>query len=183
MNRPKAAANPKSLAARARGLDRLLGALMLLTGALLVVGWTLPIMTVDRLLFLTRLVSILQGAGELWEAGHLFLFAVIVLFSVVFPLVKLIVALYLWYQADAGSPALARVLRWLEVVGRWSMLDVFAVALAVVAIQISLITDVTLHAGIYVFTAAILLSLLTVQRITALAKRAVTDDQELRLHR
>jgi paraquat-inducible protein A len=47
------------------------------------------------------------------------------------------------------------------------------VALAVVAIQISLIDDVTVHPGVYVFTAAIVLSLVVVQRMTALARRAL----------
>ena len=51
------------------------------------------------------------------------------------------------------------------------MLDVFVVALTVVAIKISIITDVAVHFGIYAFTAAILLSLVTVQRMTHLARR------------
>ena len=51
------------------------------------------------------------------------------------------------------------------------MLDVFVVALTVVAIEVSLIDEVTVHPGIYVFTAAIVLSLLVVQRMTALARR------------
>jgi paraquat-inducible protein A len=53
------------------------------------------------------------------------------------------------------------------------MLDVFVVALIVVAARTSLIDDVSVHAGVYVFTAAIVLSLLVVQRMTALARRAL----------
>ena len=161
-----------SLAARARGPDRFLGLVILVAAVLLVAGWTLPMMTVDRLLILTEQVSIFQGCLVLWREGEYFLFAVIALFSIVFPLVKLGVALFLWYRADAASKGLQRSLGWIESLGRWSMLDVFAVALIVVAIQVSIITDVTVHAGIYVFTAAVVLSILAVRRITVLARRA-----------
>ncbi len=57
------------------------------------------------------------------------------------------------------------------------MLDVFVVALIVVGVRVSLIDDVSVHAGIYVFTAAIVLSLLVVQRMTALARRALTAEE------
>lgn len=168
-----AAGEIRSLAQSAQGPDRWLGWLVLGAGALLVAGWTLPIMTVERLLFLSREISILQGVAELWEEGQVFLAVVIGLFSVVLPTVKLGLALLLWYHADTGNPALRRRLGWLEAAGRWSMLDVFVVALSVVAIQISLIDDVTVHPGVYVFTAAIVLSLVVVQRMTTLARRAL----------
>lgn len=166
---------PRSLAGRARGADRWLGLAILLSTVLLIAGWTLPMMTVDRLLILSEQVSILQGCFVLWSEGEYFLFAVIALFSIVFPLVKLGLALFLWHRADAASPALQRSLGWIESLGKWSMLDVFAVALIVVAIQVSIITDVTVHAGIYAFTAAVVLSILVVRRITVLARRVETE--------
>ena len=162
-----------SLADLARGPDRLIGLLILVAGGLLMLGWMLPIMTVKQLLFLSERVSILEGVWALWGNGHHFLFTVIVVFSILFPLAKLLGALALWYGVEAGSRLLARWLHWLEVFGRWSMLDVFVVALTVVAIEVSLINDVTIHSGIYLFTAGIVLSILVVQRITHLAKRAV----------
>ena len=161
----------RSLAALARGPDRLLGPALLATTVLLVLGWTLPIMTVERLLFLTERVTILEGCRQLWDAGHTFLFAVIAVFSIVFPLLKLLAALYLWYRADAGDPALGRALGRVEWLGRWSMLDVFVVALVIVGIQMSFVSDVEVHAGLYVFTAAVMLSMVAVQRIAVLAHR------------
>ncbi len=165
------APHPKSLAATVRGWDRLLGWLVLVSGLLLLFGWTLPVMTVNKLWFLKERISILEGAAELWQQGSYLFFAVIAVFSIVFPILKLGLALFLWYRVDAGSAALGRSLSWIERLGRWSMLDVFVVALTVVAIKISLITDVAVHWGIYAFTAAIVLSLVTVQRMTYLARR------------
>ncbi len=166
---------PTSLAAAAQGADRWLGAAAVLAGALLLAGWLLPIMTVERLLFLSREVSILQGVGELWSEGERFLAAVIGVFSIVLPALKLGLALYLWYRVEAGSQALQRAFSWLEAAGRWSMLDVFIVALIVVAIRSSLIDDVSVHPGVYVFTAAIVCSLLVVQRMRVLARRALAE--------
>ncbi len=173
-----------SLSALASGPDRWLGWGAILAAVLLVTGWVLPIMTVERLLFLSHEISILQGVGELWSEDETFLALVIGVFSVLLPAVKIALALYLWFHAEAGSRRLHRALSLLELAGRWSMLDVFVVALLVVAIRTSLIDDVTVHPGVYVFTAAIVLSLVVVQRMAVLARRAVVQsagDQEERL--
>ena len=170
--------HPKSLAATANGLDRLLGWVIVADILLLILGWMLPIMTVERLLFLSERLSILQGVGQLWTHGDYALFALIAVFSILFPLLKLALALFLWYLIDASSVGLARALHWMEILGRWSMLDVFVIAFIVAAIQVSFIDDVDLHAGLYVFAGAILLSILVVQRMTALARRAVAANRE-----
>ncbi len=165
-----------SLSSLATGLDRWLGWGAILATILLVAGWMLPIMTVERLLFLSREISILQGVAELWSGDEAFLAIVIGAFSILLPAIKLALALYLWFHAEAGSQQLRRALGLLELAGRWSMLDVFVVALLVVAIRTSLIDDVTVHPGVYVFTAAIVLSLVVVQRMAVLARRAVDPD-------
>lgn len=164
--------HPQALAARARGADRLLGPAMVAAVGLLAAGWTLPIMTVEKLLVLSDEVSLLRGAGELLAGGHYLLFAVVAVFAIAFPLGKLLIALALWYAADAGDPRTHRALDWLDALGRWSMLDVFVVALAVVALQISLISAVAVNAGLYVFTGAVVLSMLAVRRVLVLARRA-----------
>ena len=170
MSRP--ARHPRSLAATARGADRLLGPALAGIGIMLIAGWTLPIMTIHTLVFLDERLSIVDGALVLWEADEVFLCAVVVAFSIVFPTVKILGALWLWYGVDAGTANLGRALEWLEVLGRWSMLDVFLVALSVAALQVSLISDVTTHPGLYVFTAAVVLSMMTVRRLITLARRA-----------
>lgn len=160
------------MSALATGPDRWLGWGAILAAILLVAGWVLPIMTVERLLFLSREISILQGVAELWSEDEAFLAVVIGAFSVLLPAVKLALALYLWFHVEAGSATLRHALGLLELAGRWSMLDVFVVALLVVSIRTSLIDDVTVHPGVYVFTAAIVLSLVVVQRMAVLARRA-----------
>ncbi len=163
--------HPEALAARARGPDRLIGPAILLALGLLVAGWTLPLMTVSKLVLLESRVSILDAALALWRGGDWLLFAVVALFAIAFPLAKLLAALAVWHRVPARAPRLERALDLLDLLGRWSMLDVFVAALLVVAIKASLISEVTLHAGLYAFTAAVLLSMLATQRLRALARR------------
>ena len=170
--RPASVRHPRSLAATARGADRWLGLYFMAVSGLLVAGWTLPIMTVHKLVFFAEEVSILAGAGQLWANGHYFLCVVVLAFSVAFPALKMLVALTLWYGADTRGTDLAGLLGWLEAFGRWSMIDVFVAALTIVAIQISIVSDVTTHAGLYVFTAAVVLSMAGVRRLVVLARRA-----------
>ena len=77
--------------------------------------------------------------------------------------------------ANARGPDLVRPLGWLETIGRWSMLDVFMVVLTIVAVEVSIISNVTTHAGLYVFTAAVVLSMAGVRRLVVLARGASSD--------
>lgn len=160
-----------ALAARACRADRLLGPGLVLALAMLAAGWTLPLMTVSTFVWLDDQVSLLDTVLALWREGEWLLFAVVAVFALALPVVKLAVALWLWYLVDARAPAVRRALAALDLVGRWAMLDVFVIALMVVALQASLISEVTLHAGLYVFTAAVILSIALTQRLYALARR------------
>jgi len=163
--------HPRSLAAHAHGWDRLLGPGFALAALLLFAGWVLPIMTIERLFFLEERVSLIEGILELFREDHVFLGLLVGAFSIVFPALKIFIALFLWQSVDAERGNFSRILSWLERLGRWSMLDVFIVALLVIASQVSLISDVATHFGFYVFTAGVVLSLLLVRRLKDLAER------------
>ncbi len=161
----------RSLAASAKGADRMIGPLLLLALAALVASWLLPFMTVERFIWLSEEITVWRGVGELWTSGAYGLFLIVAVFCVLFPLLKLALAVYLWFLADLSALRGTRLLQLLDSLGKWSMLDVFVVALSVVALNISLISDVQVHGGIYVFTAAVILSMVLVRRILALAAR------------
>jgi len=165
-----------SLADRASGADRYLGLGFALAGIMLIAGWSLPIMTISKLVFFAERLSILDAIAVLWREDQVFLCIVVAVFSIVFPAFKIGAALWLWYAADAQSDSLRRALDRLEVLSRWSMLDVFLAALTIVAIQVSLIGEVTTHAGLYVFTTAVVLSMLGVRRLIVLARRGARGD-------
>ena len=164
------------LAGTARGPERALGVMLLISAVLLILGWLLPLMTIHRFLFLSDEISILQGVIELWRHGETLLAFVLIAFSMLFPLAKLTVALSLWSADRLDEAELARRTRWLAVCGKWSMLDVFVVALVVVSVKLSLVADVEVHAGIYVFAGAIVVSMLCTDRILQLAQRRRAEE-------
>jgi paraquat-inducible protein A len=164
--------HPDTLAGRARGLDRLLGVALAGALGLLVAGWTWPMMTVSRFVWLEDEVSLLNATRALYSQGDWLLFGVLTVFAFAFPVAKMAAALWIFLIVDARHRALPRALDLLDLLGRWSMLDVFVAALLVVAVQASLVSEVTLHAGLYLFTAAVVLSIALTQRLRVLARRA-----------
>ena len=139
---------------------------------LLVAAWFLPMMTLTRLWFWSDRVSLWQTAAGLLREGEFLLFLIVAGFSMVFPAVKLLVAVWVWARVDAASPDGSRAVRLMDALGRWSMIDVFVVALIVVAVKVSLVTEVGVHSGIYVFAAAAALSIFLMAWIGRALKQA-----------
>ena len=136
----------------------------------------MPVMTVRTLLVFYDEVSIVEGALRMVESGDYLLFAIILVFTIVFPLCKLILAFLVWRRLDSTPDSGLRIaLSRVEIFSKWSMLDVFVVALVVVIVKISLVSDVTIHAGLYIFCAAVMLSMFAVWRISHLAHKASAE--------
>ena len=130
------------------------------TMLMLVVGLFAPLMTVRQLLVLNNTVSVVTGLRALFEGGDYVLFAVILLFSVIFPTLKIMVLAFVWFACPKGGGAQRVWVGKIESLGRWSMLDVLVVAVLVVAIKMRNVSDVTIHWGLYVFAAAVIGSML-----------------------
>jgi paraquat-inducible protein A len=171
---PSAAPKPARLKRRSR-LDALIGWMIPLCAVALAVSWFMPLMTVKKLWIWEDKVSIASGLIELLDKSELFLFFVILLFSIIFPLAKLAGAYVLWFHVDWYGPWARRYASLIRALGRWSMLDVFVVALTVVALNVSIVTNVETHFGIYAFTGAIVISMLVVHRIEWLMSGAVGE--------
>ncbi len=195
-----------ALAAGAGGIDRWLGPGVGLAALLLVAAWFLPLMTVRQLWVVADEFSIAESLVLLLGDGEIGLFLVIFIFTMVFPVAKLGLAWTIWYRVDfgtaeggkhsaeggkhsaeggndgagggAGGARMGRWLKWVDTFGKWSMLDVFVVALTVVAINISLVSEVAVHLGLYLFIASVVLSMIAVARITALAHRRAAGGAE-----
>ncbi|MDO8580283.1 MAG: paraquat-inducible protein A [Candidatus Omnitrophota bacterium] len=144
--------------------------LVLLTSiVLLILGLCLPVITLQELVFWKTTFSVWAGIVSLFQERHYFLSVIIFLFSIIFPIGKLTILLNLWF---IPMPQLRRkfFIHWLSVLGKWSMLDVFVVAVMIVITKISGFASADARIGIYFFGASILLSLLVTERIERLMK-------------
>jgi paraquat-inducible protein A len=113
--------------------------------------------------------SVLTGIAGLWDDGQHILAVVILFFSVLFPVAKLGLLWCVWtlrYSTEQRT----LVIVWLERLGKWSMLDVFAVAILVVAAKLGAAADVRPRPGVYVFGAAVVLSMIATGLTERLAK-------------
>jgi len=162
---------PRSLAGRHRRQVPLILLLFLLAAGALTQGLRLPAITVTRAGLFDSQYSILAGLGELADGGHYAVFAIILLFSVLLPYVKLL--LLAWLFLSVGPPERRRrLLALLTAVGKWSMLDVLVVSLIVFSLQGGFFVSSRLETGLYLFAGAVLLSMALTAWIARLATRA-----------
>jgi paraquat-inducible protein A len=123
----------------------------------------LPIMHV-RSLIESRSDTILSGVIFLLQHGSWPLALIVFFASVVVPLVKIAILVYLLVSVQLGSARRPldrmRLYRFTEFVGRWSMVDVFVVTVLVALVQLGRVADVAAGTGALYFAAVVILTML-----------------------
>lgn len=128
-------------------------------------GLVLPLIRVDRLFFFSDKPSLLAIVSGLWDQEEMLLSAIIALFSIALPCLKLgllHIAAYGANHARASIPALFRVL------SNWSMLDVMLVALVIFAAKTSGLATAITQPGLWFFAMSAALT----AAASSLARRA-----------
>ena len=151
----------------AKHLRLLLGITLLL----LVAGLLAPIITLNKFIVIENTFSVLSGTLELLKDGQFFLFILIAGFSIVMPLLKLAVLHKLLTTKETESNNINRYLHWMHLYGKWSMLDVFVVAVLVVAVKLGAIASVDMRYGLYLFAAAVVLTMVVTARVVKLTDK------------
>lgn len=142
---------------------------------LLIVGIFAPLLTLEKLYIFTNTVSLFSGIQQLFEDRELMLGLIILVFSIVFPIIKLSILAVLWISPDSQSHRFGRWMNFLVVFGKWSMLDVFVVALILVSVKLGALASVEVHYGLYAFATSVLLSMLATMLTVKFAKQAQPD--------
>jgi paraquat-inducible protein A len=130
----------------------LLGAAALL----FVTGIFFPFFNVTKFWVFHDAVSVVGGIITLFREGEYFLFGILTLFTLVFPCVKLGLLGVIWAERDHDLARVRRLHHWVETVGRWSMLDVFVVAILIVAMKSAAVADLHTGLGLYLFTFSVI---------------------------
>jgi len=131
---------------------------LLVAAGLLITGLFMPVLTFKEMLCFKTTFSVLSGIQNLWQQKQPILALIILLFSVIFPTVKLFALLGLWFVKVPNQRRIVIINR-LELLGKWSMLDVFVVAVTVVTVKLGFMIKAEPRIGIYIFASSILLTM------------------------
>ena len=117
-----------------------------------------PFTAVTKLWLFENQISVFQGLITLWSAGELFLFLILIVFTVVFPFVKIIAMLGLWLRPRLDARQARAMFRFVSNLGKWSMLDVFIVAILVLTVKSGGLAGIKVQDGFFLFFASVMLT-------------------------
>jgi paraquat-inducible protein A len=111
--------------------------------------------------------TILGGVAFLYTSGSWPLALIVLVASVMIPLGKLVALVYLLVTIQRGSVAnnhdRTRLYRVVELIGRWSMLDVFVDTFTVAMVQLQPLMSVEPGPGVLFFAAVVVLTMLAAE--------------------
>ena len=131
-----------------------LGALVLFPAAV-----SLPILEIEKLGHRTT-SSILGGIVELFLSGSWFIGGVILLFSIVLPLTKLVTLFELCWLRWFERHHRAWAYRLIEFSGRWSMMDVMLLAFLVMLVKLSGLVEFHIGPAAVAFSLCVAMSMI-----------------------
>jgi len=115
----------------------------------------------------TEADTIMGGVVYLYQSGSWPLALIVLVASVMIPLGKLLALGYLLVSVQRGwaknERDRARIYRMVELIGRWSMLDVFVDAFTVALVQLSPLMSVAPGPGVVFFMAVVVLTMLAAE--------------------
>lgn len=143
------------------------------------IGWTWAMLAAATLLYIpammlpvmyTRTIgggaegdTIMSGVVLFWNTGSPGLAAIIFVASVVVPVSKLVALAWLnasaQWRSRAAPLARTRAYRVVEFVGRWSMLDIFVVALTVALVRFDALATITAGPGAIAFGCVVIVTM------------------------
>ncbi len=111
--------------------------------------------------------TIMQGVVLLWSPTGWPLSIIVLFASVMIPSAKILALLYLVYSVKTGSlknnQQRVKLYRMVEIIGRWSMVDVFVDTFTVALIQLQPLMSVEPGPGLLFFAAVVVLTMLAVE--------------------
>ena len=119
----------------------------------------LPILEIEKFGH-HRESSLLFGTIELLRQGDWFVGVVILLFSIVFPLVKIVLLLELSLLGLLHRQHQAVTYRVMEFAGKWSMMDVMLLAFMVMLVKLGTLVEFHFGPAVWAFVLCVAMSML-----------------------
>ncbi|WP_025600938.1 paraquat-inducible protein A [Burkholderia sp. WSM2230] len=122
----------------------------------------LPVM-VTNTVFDTQSDTILSGVVFLWNSGSWALAVIVFIASIVVPMLKILALAYLAWSTQLRSPVIprkrTRIYRFLDLVGRWSMLDIYVITILVALVQFGSVATIDAGPGAIAFGSVVVLTM------------------------
>lgn len=132
--------------------------IVLTAGGCLTSGFILPVLNVEQFYIFDKTFSLWSAMVQLFDNGDYFIGIVIFLFTFLFPIIKLVLCIWLTLVGKSDDDTTEKTLKVLELTGKWSMLDVFVIALLLLMTKTSVLATAKVQIGLYLFAAAVLLT-------------------------
>ncbi|WXL26956.1 paraquat-inducible protein A [Ectopseudomonas mendocina] len=154
-------------------------ALLITAAVLYIPANLLPIMTVNSL-GSGQSDTIMSGVLELVHLGMFPIAAVVFIASILVPTFKLVGIALLLYSVQRHQPMSARqrilMYRFIEWIGRWSMLDIFVIAVLVAVVNFGSLASILPGYGATAFASVVVLTMLAALTFDP---RLIWDNTEL----
>ncbi len=144
-------------------------ALISVTVIALITGWFAPILAIiayqdipvlGQSVFQFESKSIVSALQKLYQTGQVAIAVIIFIFTILTPIVKSLMMLVVLFSQNLHFSQ--KSIRVLKTIGKWSMLDVFVIAILVTYFTTKSggATDATLQIGVYYFVAYVIASMI-----------------------
>ncbi len=125
---------------------------------LFVIAIFLPFTSVTKLWVFDNQISVIRGLIILWHSDEIFLFLILFVFTVAFPFVKINTMLVLWLWPRLEAEQTRQMYRFVSHMGKWSMLDVFVVAILVLTLKSGSLASIKVEDGYFLFFVSVMLT-------------------------
>jgi len=132
--------------------------ILLAAVGLFVAGIFLPFTSVTKLWLFENQISVYRGLIILWKESELFLFLILFVFTVCFPFVKINALLCLWLYPGLTVDRAKAFFKFVANMGKWSMLDVFVVAILVLTVKSGGVASIKVQSGFFLFFISVMLT-------------------------
>ncbi len=109
--------------------------------------------------------TILSGVVVLWEDKMYFVAIIVFIASIITPIFKMCAIAYLCYSTKKSSKRnvyfCSKLYHFIEIIGRWSMIDVFVVGLLSALVQMGSFATIKPEPGIIAFAIVVVLTIFT----------------------
>jgi paraquat-inducible protein A len=151
--------------------------LLVLAAILYIPANTLPVMY-TRTLFDDERDTIMSGVLVLLESGSWPIAALVFIASIVVPLLKIIslgfILISTWRRSRGYRQQRTQLFRLVEFIGRWSMLDVYAISILAALVQIQSFASIGVGWGALAFGAVVVLTMVAARTFD---ERLLWDDE------